>query len=304
MIEPKVSILILNYNRAYDTIECIDSLTKITYSNYNILIVDNASTDSSYDILTKQYPELEIINSGGNLGYTGGINFGLKILLQRDCDFILIINNDTLVDKQFLSFMIEEMLKMQDAVAAGASILCEHNRDEIWYAGGEIINWRGLAVHSNKGKSFSEIKQKLKTCEVSFITGCLILIRKKQLPEIGIEDERFFMYLDDIELSIRIGKNGFKLLYVPDAKIYHKVVGEKESAFKLYYSVRNRLLLIKESFNFPYSIIAYGYFVLVIFLKIIYWRFFNYKFYKAAIRGLKDYSLKNFGIGNGHNFYN
>jgi hypothetical protein len=130
-----------------------------------------------------------------------------------------------------------------------------------------------------------------------------MLLKVSCLEKTGLLDERFFMYLDDIEFSRRIINNGLKLLYVPTAIIYHKVLGEKESAFKLYYSVRNRLLLISVSFGKISGTISVIYFVIVIIIKIFYWLFTNQLFAKAAVKGLSDYNRKNFGKGRGFLFY-
>ncbi|MFH1528457.1 MAG: glycosyltransferase family 2 protein [Bacteroidota bacterium] len=300
----RVTILLLNYNRPNDTNECINSLRGIESPEYNILLLDNNSPDNSFEIFQNKFPDLEIINTGSNLGYTGGINFGLKILAARNSDYILVLNNDTIVEPDFLEHLVDSMEENKLAAAACGTILCEHNREEIWYAGGAMVEWRGLAVHNGKGKKFTEYIKVHSPQKTSFVTGCSILFRRSILTKIGFEDERFYMYLDDIEYSKRIKKLGFELLYVPRSIIYHKVLGEKDSPFKLYYSVRNRYLLIKSSFQGTNYVIANLYFSIVIFLKIVYWKFRNPIFFKAAIAGLQDYRKKNFGKGRGHEFFN
>lgn len=300
--KPLVSILLLNYNNQGDTIDCIESLKEIEYSNYNILLVDNSSNDDSAKQFKHKYRDIEIVVTPENLGYTGGINYGLKILSNTDTDYILIINNDTLVEKDFLCYMVEGMELNKNAAAACCTILEEHERSTLWYAGGKMIGWRGLAVHNFKGKNLEIISGK-ETSYTQFVTGCLILLRKSELEKIGFEDERFFMYLDDIEYSQRMVNKGYELLYIPKAKIYHKVLGEKESPFKLYYSVRNRLLLIKTAFKGCVLQTAYVYFILVISLKLLYWKIKKPEFYSAAKQGLKDYFDENFGRGNGFLFY-
>ena len=301
MSEPSVSILLLNFNRAKDTLECVESLRKINYKNYQILIVDNCSTDDSYIKIKNKIQNEELLQSGENLGYTGGVNFGIKYLYKKNPDYILILNNDTLVNKFFLNELVDSLEKNKIAAAASGTILCEHNRKEIWYASGKVIPWRGLAVHTSKGEKYAFTKTNIE--ETNFISGCMILLRASLLDNIGLEDERFFMYLDDIEFSLRIIKKGYLLLYVPKAIIYHKVLGEKENAFKYYYSVRNRLLLISIAFNGFYKIIAKIYFVVVITGKIFIWRLSNPNFYKAAKAGLRDYFSRNFYKGNGSLFY-
>ncbi len=250
MNNPSVWILILNFNKAKDTLECIESLRKINYQNYKILIVDNNSTDDSFLTIKNKIEKEELIQSGENLGYTGGVNFGIRYLMKKYPDYILVLNNDTLVSKYFLNELVESLEKNKNAAAASGTILCEHNRKEIWYASGKVIPWRGLAVHVSKGEIFDVLNSDVEATQ--FISGCMILFRVSLLDHIGLEDERFFMYLDDIELSIRINRKGYLLLYVPKAIIYHKVLGEKDNAFKYYYSIQEQTSL---NFNFLFWIL-------------------------------------------------
>jgi hypothetical protein len=300
MSVPRVSIILLNYNRGEDTIECINSLLQCAYPHFHILVVDNASTDNSVEVLKQNFSDLEILQTGQNLGYTGGINFGLRHTRQAAPEYILVLNNDTLVTVDFLNRLVEAMEQNPSAAAAGGTIFCEHERNRIWYGGGRLVPWRGLAVHEKKGE-LVEPATLANVRQVSFVTGCMILFRATLLDKIGVEDERFFMYLDDIELSARILARGYELLYVPQAIIYHKVVGEKESAFKLYYSARNRLLLINTAFTGWPRFVAKYYFLAVIMVKLCLWRFTNPRFFRAASVGLRDFFAGRFYEGRGLN---
>lgn len=300
MKEPLVYILLLNYNRLNDTIECVNSLKRIHYSNYKIVIVDNCSTDNSFPMLEEKLDEIELHQTGENVGYTGGINFGLKIIKEKNADYILVLNNDTIVEKDFLNNLIVAMEKNSAAGAACGTILAEHDQNKIWYAGGSINKLRGIAIHDYKDKNISFLPSENVITE--FVTGCMILLRNEILETVGYEDERFFMYLDDIEYSLRIQAKGYLLLYVPKSIIYHKVFGEKENPFKLYYSVRNRLLLINTAFEYPHRLVARLYFYLVIIVKLILWRVWKTAFFQAGLAGINDYLKGNFGKGRGHNF--
>lgn len=293
---PKVAVIVLNYNRSNDTIECINSLLNIHYDNYSILVVDNCSTDESFKILKKEYKQLDVIQTPENMGYTGGVNYGIKYLLKHEYHYILNINNDTIVEPDFLGKLVEAAKKDIDIAITCGTILCEHSREIIWYGPGKMVNWRGVAIHINKNKKYYPSSQVMK---VNFISGCLMLIRVSCLNDIGLLDERFFMYLDDIEYSNRVLKKGYSMIYVPNSIIYHKVLDEKESAFKVYYSVRNRLLLIKQTSTGINRFVAKIYFIIVITIKLGVWFFFKKDFFYAAKYGLQDYYLNRFYQGRG-----
>lgn len=300
MAQPHIVIIMLNYNGAKDTVECIESLQKIDYENHKILIVDNSSTDNSVEVFREKFPELDLYITEKNLGYTGGINRGFREASKFGPKYMLVLNNDTIVEPNFLTELVNAMETNPDAAAAGGLILAEHDRNTIWFGNGKMIKWRGLAIHIDKGLPVE--KRSIKTItETDFLTGCLILFRTDHLAKAGLEDEDFFMYLDDIEFSARLKKNGFRLLYQPSAVIYHKVLGEKESPLKLYYSVRNRFLLNNKMNSGVVRIISAVYFISVISLKIIVWSFINKPFSKVARAALSDYFNHNLGSGRGPN---
>jgi GT2 family glycosyltransferase len=261
--------------------------------------VDNASPNESEMMLRKHLPDIRIYQTGFNLGYTGGVNFGMRKVLDENTAYILILNPDTLVEPEFLEVMVESMEEHPSAAASCGTIYYHPNRDRIWYAGGRMVPWRGLAIHNHVLPTKAG-NLKGKPQSVSFITGCMVLLRTSAIREIGFQDERFFMYLDDIEYSARVLSKGFTLLYVPQAKIFHRIDEKMElSPFMVYYSVRNRLLLINTIFYGWTRKIARIYFIIVIICKLIVWRFLKPQFFKTALAGLSDYFTNNLGEGRG-----
>jgi GT2 family glycosyltransferase len=293
MDTPKIVAIILNYVNWKDTIDCIHSLQECTYPNLEIIIIDNHSPNDSFQRLQLQFPNIPTHQTGANLGYTGGINYGFKICESLQSNYILVINNDTIVQNDFLSELISEHEKYKDVFISCPLILAEHDRNVIWYAGGKLQPLLGKAVHFQKGEQKKFLKR-VTPCNVTFVTGCCYLIRKEMLTDIGYLNENYFMYLDDIEYSARIIKKGFNLRFVPSAVIYHKVEGEKESAFKLFYSVRNRLLLIENISQGLTKFIASTYFIAAITIKMFIWKFVNPVFYKTAKVGIQAYYRKEF----------
>lgn len=298
MAQPLTVIIMLNYNGAKDTVECIESLKRIDYTNYRILIVDNSSTDDSVAVFREKFPELDLYVTERNLGYTGGINRGFREAAKFNPAYMLVLNNDTIVEPDFLTELVNAMEGNRDAAGAGGLILAEHDRKTIWFGNGKMIKWRGLAIHIDKGLPFGQRSVK-ELVETDFLTGCMILFRTEHLARTGFEDEDFFMYLDDIEFSARIRSHGFKLLYQPKAVIYHKVMGEKESPLKLYYSVRNRFLLNNKMNKGVIRLVTALYFASVIAMKIIVWSFINKAFSRVARAALSDYFSHELGAGRG-----
>jgi GT2 family glycosyltransferase len=298
MNRPKVIVAILNYNLWEDTIECVASFQGITYPTYEILIADNGSSDGSYEILKQNLPQCEVRSTGANLGYTGGVNACLRFALEKDPSYVLILNNDTVVTNDFLDHLVQALEDSPNAAAACGTIYCHHDPERVWFAGGHMIPWRGLAVHEHEGEIMK--REALgEPRETDFLNGCMVLFRASALETVGYEDERFFMVLDDIELSARVRRMGLLLLYVPRAVIYHKVLGEDLSPFKIYYAVRNRFLLIDLAFDGATRIVARTYFTSVIMLKLFVWRLVKPRFFRAAWFGLWDYLRGNFGPGRG-----
>jgi GT2 family glycosyltransferase len=295
---PSVTAVVLNYDLTDDTVACVRSLQRALYPALRILVVDNASPGDAVARLRRELPGVEVRGTGSNLGYTGGINAGFRMALERPADYLLALNPDTEVEPDFLGRLVEAMETDPRAAIAGGTIYAQHDRTLAWYAGGRLVPWRGLAVHERKGERIPPSSLGAPR-ETGFVTGCLALHRVSLLPEVGPQDERFFLYLDDVELSARVRRRGLRLLYVPRAVVYHRVLGEGQSRLKLYYSVRNRLLLIATAFEPPARWAARAYFAGVIAAKLLAWRLARRPFHEAALAGLRDWREGRFGEGRG-----
>lgn len=300
-MRPRVTAIVLNFDLTDDTVACVRSLQRVDYPELRILVVDNASPGGAEERLRRELPGIEVRGTGGNLGYTGGINAGFRYAMERPADYLLVLNPDTEVDPGFLAPLVEAMEEDPGAAIAGGTIYALHDRTRVWYAGGQLVPWRGLAVHlhQDERRPLSALGEPR---SVSFVTGCMALHRVSLLPEIGEQDERFFLYLDDIELSARIAHRGYRLLYVPRSVTYHRILGGRESRLKLYYSVRNRLLLIDTAFAGPVRQVARLYFLAAITFKLAVWSIARRPFFEAARAGLADYRRGVFHEGRGLRF--
>ncbi len=286
-------IILLNYNNSEDTIECINSLKNSGIDISNILVIENCSTDNSIEKLEQNVPGINILKMEKNLGFTGGNNIGIKYAVEHNFNYAVVLNNDTIVeDKSSFDILISEMDKNADVTLATGRILYYPQKDLIWYDGGRLINWRGMAIHNNYRKNKNEIKLNNEPSNIDFISGCFMCIRLKHIPELGYMDENFFIYLDDVEYSARAVKKKMILRYIPEVVIYHKAIGEdKQTPRMVYYSLRNRRLLIKLHFG----IIAKVYIELVLIVKRIFWLFRGNKFHGILMQAVQDYNKNYFG---------
>lgn len=250
----KTAIVILNYNGLENTIECLNSIKKLKTSKgpIEIIIVDNGSSDNSVQKLS-QLKDIYFIANQTNLGFSGGNNVGIKKALARGAKFVLIINNDTIVDVKMLENLLNAN-KIGDIIcpkiyfAKGYEFHKRRyeNKDlgnVIWYAGGKI-DWQNiLGIHI--GVDQVDIGQFNKRGETDFATGACMLIKKDVFEKIGLLDEKFFLYLEDMDFCVKAKKAGFKIIYEPKAFLWHKNAassGGSGSNVQDYYITRNRLL--------------------------------------------------------------
>ncbi len=218
--KPRVSIIILNWNSYEVTLDCLLSLQKSDYSNFEIVLVDNGSVDGSPEKLLENAPEIRMMRNAANLGFAGGCNMGMRDALRRGTDYVLLLNNDTIVAPDFLTRLVNVTESDEKIGAASPKVLFFDHPDRLNYAGGEHRPWRlfpkvfGLR-QLDDGK-YDNI------CEVSFLTGCAFLIKAEVIRKIGVLEEIYFHFYEDIEWSLRVLKAGYKTFYVPAAKIWHK----------------------------------------------------------------------------------
>lgn len=239
-MSPLVCIILVNYKTVNDTIECINSLRKIDYDNFKVIVVENGSNDGSYEKLKEVCKDELLIESFENLGFAGGNNIGIERALNAGAEYILLLNNDTVVDNQFLSKLVEAFEYSLDVGIVGCKINYYDNRNVVNYAGGEI-NWNKFTTYFYRSDEIDDKDESIK--EISFVSGCAMMISKKVIEKIGLLDHTYFMYYEDTDYCAMAAENGFKLLYQPESVIYHKISsssGGDLSPFVLYWSTKNR----------------------------------------------------------------
>ncbi|MDI6619034.1 MAG: glycosyltransferase family 2 protein [Clostridiales bacterium] len=262
----KVFIILVNYKKYNDTIECIRSLKKIRYNNFEIIVIDNCSGNGSVDEIKANYPDIKLFSTSKNLGFAGANNLGIKYALEHNADYILLLNNDTVVDEMFLYYMVESFNKYPDAGIVGNKILYYESKDLLWFAGGRI-NWLKFRVdHYGNKERDKEIFNHEK--EMDFISGCCMLIKAEVFNKIGLIDENYFMYYEDVDLCIRAADAGYKLIYNPKSFIYHKVglsSGGEDSPFVIKWNTRNKLIFMHK---YKYKVSKMSYCISIICLNL------------------------------------
>jgi len=249
---PRVAIIVLNWNGWEVTASCLESLQQVEYPNYKIIVVDNASTDASVERLSSGFPHIELIRNTVNLGFAAGNNVGIKRALRDGAQFILLLNNDTVVSPSFLTKMMAVAASHPRIGILNPKISYLDDPGRIWYAGGTFNLWQGFARHI--GQRAMDSARYNETREVTFITGCAFLIKADVIAEIGLLDERFVMVCEDTDWSIRALKANYKAMYVADARILHResytIKRKTGKSIRDYYNVRNSILLIKKHAQF------------------------------------------------------
>ena len=290
MEDKKVGVVLVNYNGSEDTIDCLNSLLNSSYKNILTIVVDNLSTDNSEEILKEKEKELRftLICSPENNGFSAGNNIGIRYAFDHGCSHVLLLNNDTVVTPDFLS----ELMKYDDGKKAlTGTILYFWKKDKVWYGGGTVNKFTGKTVHLHKEETVETVASVPES--ISFISGCELLVSKQIVNAIGLMDEDYFLYGEDVDYSLRISNHVFGLRYVPTSIIYHKVSASTSKISKAtqYYSVRNRRLLIYRNLNWYQRITALVY----THLQTAHRVFQKRLTIKCVSAGIIDYYQKKFG---------
>jgi GT2 family glycosyltransferase len=253
---PQVTIIVLNWNGLADTLECLASLARLNYPAYEVVVVDNGSTDKSVEAIRARFPQVTLIENGENLGYAEGNNRGVEYALQAGADYIFVLNNDTVLCQDILSRLVVAAEANPRVGAVGPKIYYHEQPRRIWFAGG-MIDWqRGLTV--NLGADEDDVSQFEKARSVDFLAGCALLIKRETWEGVGSFDSRFFMYWEETDWCTRAQRAGYELLFVPQAKMWHKIspADQSTSPHILYYMTRNRLLFLHKNLSFPHKAIV------------------------------------------------
>ena len=256
--KPLAAIIILNWNGFDDTIECLKSLRQLTYPQYKIVLVDNGSANNEGRRIKESYSEIHLIENTTNRGFAGGCNDGINWAMDRGFDYIITLNNDCLVDPDWLTNLIAGL--MAAGADFGSSRIMYYPETDFICSDGDGLLPDGTGYVVNALQPFEgpgEIKPIFSAC------GAGAIFSKKSLEAVKIKgdqffDELFFAYFEDIDLGARLHALGCMGVCIPDAVVYHKEskTAGTRSFFKIYQSEKNRILV--ELLNFPLWLIALG----------------------------------------------
>ena len=261
-------MILINWNSYYHTANCIQSLKQCVGHGFDILVVDNGSQDGSIQKLKHEFGDVIYLPFEKNLGFAGGNNRGFEYVLKHDYEYVMMLNNDVFVEPSFMFHLINYMVFHPETGAIQPKIFFNDNRLRIWNGGSRYASFFGWAYSRNYMREEGNLQSIVH--EVDWITGCALLVRTSILKEIGLLNENYFIYYEDVDFSFRIKKAGYSLIFHPDSVIYH-IAGMSHKAKSRgpegysnpivhYLNFRNHLWLMRswnKWYHWPTTLITY-----------------------------------------------
>ncbi|GAA0727052.1 glycosyltransferase family 2 protein [Clostridium malenominatum] len=292
----KISIIIPNYNGEKYLKDCLDSLSKQSFTNFEIIIVDNASTDNSLNIIEENYPGIKLIKMDKNYGFSVAVNRGIK---ESMGDYVVLLNNDTVVFEDWLFNLVEAIERDSKIFSVSSKMIRYREKDKIDDAGDEYC----LLAWAYKRGDGAFIEKYIKDCEVFSSCAGAAIYRKKIFGEIGYFDESFFAYMEDVDISYRAKIHGYRNFYSSKAKVYHigsATTGSKYNSFKVKLAARNNIYVVYKNMPLIQLIINIPFIFLGFLIKYMF--FYTKGFEKEYREGIKE-AFKNLKHINKTKFY-
>ena len=256
---PKVSIIILNWNGLEDTMECLESLRNLTYPNYEVIVVDNASEGDDVKVLREKFGEyIHLIENDDNYGFARGNNIGIRYCLERGTDYIFLLNNDTIVDADFLGRLVE-VAETDEMIGIASPMIYWYNQpDKIQFGGRLRINLLKGTVTAMKEKEASKT-----TIGSDVASGAAMLIKKTTVERIGLLPEEYFFGVEDRDYCLRSLREGLKIMLVPAARIWHKGARARNKIgfATIKYDIKGRQTLRRKYMSTPGFIVSTPFFL-------------------------------------------
>ena len=285
----KVAIIIVNWKQYELTKSCLSTLKSSKFNDFQIILIDNESNQKDLNDLKNQFDQVKTFTSEKNLGFTGANNIGINYAIKNQFEYVMLLNNDTEIDKNFINPLLEAFQKYNKLGAVQPVIMNFYQNKKVWNAGGNLNKFFGYTSVIKKPKYINR--------KIDWISGCCILIKTVVIKKVGLLDENFFAYYEDVDWSIRIKKAGYDLAVVKSSLIYHhgSKASKNESSegtlspFVHYLNIRNHIFLLrknKDIFN------SFGILVFQFFKILSYSLYFTIRLrinkLKMVYNGLKD----------------
>ncbi|WP_309718972.1 glycosyltransferase family 2 protein [Armatimonas sp.] len=293
MSTPRIGIIIVCYNGVVDTRECLESLRNLTYPKFFTVVVDNASSDNTAEVVRSEFPEVTLIVSPQNTGFTGGNQTGVRVAFDQGAEFIFLLNPDTIVVPDLLECLMKTWEAQPNLGALGPLMLLYDEPEIVWSAGGEL-DARGQVRHLLQGEP-APTNMVYQPCK--FVSGCGLLFSRAIFEQVGFFDERFFLYYEESDLCARIRKAGYEIGTAFQARLWHKVsrVTGKDSPLTLYYMRRNQLLYLQKHGTRAGQLAG----LLDTFRLLVVWTLKRNPKRTVLLRALRDFQAGRFGRADG-----
>ena len=272
--------VVLSWNGREDTLVALESLRGI-----ETVVVDNGSTDGSPEAVAEAFPDVELIRAGVNLGFAGGNNVGIRRALDRGAEWVLLLNNDASVEPGLADALAAAAAARPDAGVLACKVLFADS-DRLWYAGAGFDAYLGRSRH----EGFGEPDRPDRLRDTTRATGAAMAVSRGAIEAAGLLDEELFLYAEDLEWSLRIREAGFAVVYVPDARVRHRVsaaTGGAGSPTTLYYETRNMLAVVERHRPLPRGLTGLRRVLVVAPRALLAFR--RPASARAALRGWRDY---------------
>jgi GT2 family glycosyltransferase len=230
---PKVFVIVLNYNGKKYLKKCLNSVYKLNYPNLEVVVIDNASDDDSFEEARKRFSLFHFIKNSRNLGFAAGNNIAIRYALEKMADYVFLLNNDAVIEKNSLKNLVKKAEK-NNGQGLWSPMIYEGVSDSVWFEGGKVVWSKMKTLHKKLTK------------KTDYITGCAMLVGKDVFKRIGLLDEDYFLYYEDADFSWRAKKAGFLLEIVPETRVFH-FEKSSENSNKIYWLVLSGLIFFDKN---------------------------------------------------------
>jgi GT2 family glycosyltransferase len=248
--DSRCTVIVLNFNGAHLLPACLDSLAQQDIP-IETVVIDNASTDGSADLVAQKYPQVRFITLEKNSGFSIANNVAMRDALSRGSNYVLLLNNDTFAAPDFVSQMLSVSEGDLSIAVVSPKIFFAHKPEELWYAGGDFSLWTSATGH--RGWKQVDRGQFDQLHDVTQATGCAMLVRSSAIREVGLLDEQFWIYAEDLDWSVRFLKKGYRIAFAPKARLWHldgatnvKSLGSGSQAVRQFLSTRNMVFVMRK----------------------------------------------------------